>query len=185
MKTLTTLLALVALAAVASSGSLAASGPLRDSVGLFACPNPSQEPIGKIYGNNRGMTLCNDGATATAILAGEKYPFSGGVCWRDKTKSVFVEIGTLLNYRKAGDPPGFDLVDTKSQFTTDTVEWGLTRNGKAISWGKYTVKLSITGYPDHPHGKFSGKEPKLVNGKLTYVPVSGWFNCKRVLNVPS
>src|SRR4051794_33995193 len=101
-----TALALTATAVLGLSLTLPTSiGAARDT-SSFPCGNPLTEPLGKIYGANRGTTFCNDGARATLIIAGKpRLTLVGGVCWRNKT-NLEVGIGSLvINGRKKSDPP--------------------------------------------------------------------------------
>jgi hypothetical protein len=174
--------AILSAAAVALTGAtaLAAAGQARDASARFACPkDTSREPVGRIYGNNRGSTFCNDGASASATVGGRKLVFKGGVCFRDST-GLNVNIGTVFpGKRRRSDPKGFSLLDLKpGGFVKDTVNFGT----RTVDWGA-PVKLKLKR--GGRSGTFSGTEPKLVNGELAYVKASGSFSCKRVLRVPA
>jgi hypothetical protein len=148
------------------------------------CGNPATTPLGDIFGASRGTTWCNDGATATAKLAGKTYFFKGGVCYRD-SDGFHVGIGTSIEgKRKKSDPPGFAINDfPPGGFVKDGAFFGLTKAGKVISWGFGDVKLKVTKTAA-PKGSFSGVQPTLVAGTLERIPASGTFACKRVLKVP-
>jgi hypothetical protein len=132
-----------------------------------------------------GSTFCNDGATATATVAGKPYSFKGGVCFRQGDE-FNVQIGTTVDFKRVkSDPPGFRVSDVApGGVVKDGVWFGLTNAGKVIEWGFGDVKLKV-GKGSAPKGTFSGVELKLVNGKLTKIPASGSFTCRRVLKVPS
>jgi hypothetical protein len=171
---------LVIAAVVAGAASLTAIAGASEATATFACPkDTSREPIGRIYGANRGSTFCNDGATATAIVGGTKLSFTGGVCWKDSASILNVSIGTsIAGKRRATDPPGFWLIDQKpGGIVKDSAEFGKG----STSWG-HTVVIKYKA--DRRSGTFSGTEPRLAGGKLTYVKASGTFACKRVLTVP-
>lgn len=174
------LIALVA--ALVAAVALASPGGAREAGASFACPgDTSRQPIGKIYGANRGSTYCNDGATATATVAGKKLPsFVGGVCWRDKSRTTYVNIGMETSYkRRLSDPAGFSLSDVKpGGVLKDTVSLGRG----TLTWGSAPVK--ITWNANRRSGTWSGKWPTLAGGKLTYVGGSGTFACRRFLEVP-
>lgn len=177
-----TRLLIVFVTAFAGAIALAAPGVAREGAATFACPkDPSTQPIGKSYGATRGATYCNDGATATAIVVGGKPEpdIRGGVCWRDKSRTTYVNIGTEIpGKRRATDPPGFSLSDVKpGGFLKDTA----SVHRRTTAW---SGAVKITWNSDRKSGKWSGKSPKLVGGKLTYVQASGKFACKRFLEVP-
>ena len=151
------------------------------STTAFACPSdPRTQPLGKIYGKNRGTSFCNDGAKATAIVGTvkTKLSFTGGVCWKGSV-GLNVAIGTLIPFeRKAGEPPGFWLIDTKpGNILKDTVD---AQRG-TLTWnGPVKLKQSAS----KKTGTFTGREPKLVKGKLTYVAITGSYTCRRILDAP-
>jgi hypothetical protein len=176
------LVAGAAVAVLASSGAARSAAPAGM---LLACPkDPRTAPIGRIYGASRGTTWCNDGATATATLAGKTHAFSGGVCFRDSV-GLHVGIGTSIEgKRKASDPPGFALNDfPPGGIVKDGAYFGLTKAGKVVAWSWGDVKLT-GGKGSAPKGSFSGVMPTLAGGKLTRVAAMGTFACKRVLQVP-
>jgi hypothetical protein len=173
--------ALAVLCFVAAVAGAASAGVTREAKVSFACPrDTSRQPVGKIYGANRGTSFCNDGATATATVAGTRLPtFRGGVCFSDSS-GFNVGIGTSLQgKRRASDPAGFWLVDVKpGRFVKDSVHLAK----RSASWG-YTVALKRKG--GRLRGSWSGTEPRLVGGQLTRIKASGTFTCKRVLKVPA
>lgn len=166
-------LVLVAFAAVAAGAATMVSA--QQSASSFPCGNPKIEPLGKIYGKNRGTTFCNDGAKASVLIKGKtKVNFVGGVCWRNKT-SLQVGIGTLvINDPKKSDPAGMLLADAKpGDIVGDTV--GLSKG--TLDWtGPVKVKLA----KNKKSGTFAATPIAVrVNGKL-----SGSFTCKRILDAP-
>ena len=169
------------LASVGSSG-----------VGLASakCGNPKTEPLGTSLGI-RGYKACSDGATANVSYKGQTYKFGvppqeSGVCWKDSTLPLNVDIGTVLQKRKKSDPPGFSvvLVGPKS-ISTHTVDFGVTKRGQLFQWngpiaitktGKYTASFKDAIYK----GVVNGKAKWTASGKI----VTGSYTCKRVLVVP-
>ena len=131
----------------------------------------------------RGYTACNDGAVARAVVAGVTYRFSGGVCWKDSSLPLNVDIGTIVNDRAKSDPGGFGIVDQKKGPVSDSIGFGLTKAGKVLEF-RGPVTLTSTG---RASATFKGKVLQEVNGKVGSgtVPVSGSFTCKRVLVVPT
>jgi hypothetical protein len=172
---------LVASAAAAAFAAVVAVGNAHQFSGSFACPpNPKTQPLGKIYGNNRGSSFCNDRARATAFIGKQrqKLTFAGGVCW--KSKDAFsVGIGTAIaGKRLKADPPGFWLQDFKPRsYAKESVDLGKG----TVTWG-HSVKIKYAA--GKKSGTWSGTEPTLVKGKLTYIPAKGSFTCKRVLDAP-
>jgi hypothetical protein len=141
----------------------------------FACPSDlNTQPLGKVYGKNRGSAFCNDGATAMVKIAGRPaLTLKGGVCWRNKT-SLEIGIGTLVaNAPVKSDPPGLLLTDVKpGDVVGDTLDLS---QGKYGWTGPVTVKLA------GKKGTFTSTAAgTAVNGKLT-----GSFVCKRILNAPN
>jgi hypothetical protein len=168
------------LAAAAVGATLAGVSSATVAADSFACPNPKVLPLGKIYGKSRGTSFCNDGAQATAIVAGKKLaPFTGGVCWKNKEGVVQVGIGTMIGPKRIkSDPPGFVLIDVKpGGVIKDSVDLG----NATVSWG-FTVKVTYAA--GKKSGNWSGVEPRLVGGKLAHVPAGGTFTCKRILDAP-
>ena len=165
-------LVLVAFAAVAAGA--ATMGSAQQSASSFPCGNPKIEPLGKIFGKNRGTTFCNDGAKASVLIKGKtKVNLAGGVCWRNKT-SLQVGIGTVvINDPKKSDPAGMLLADVKpGDFVGDT----LSLSKGTIDWTG-PVKVKLTG---KTKGTFAATPIAVrVNGKLT-----GSFTCKRILDAP-
>jgi hypothetical protein len=162
-----------AVLATAAFGVVGVSGASVDRA-AFPCGNPKIEPVGKIYGKNRGSTFCNDGAKATVLIGGKtKVTFAGGVCWRNRT-SLQVGIGTLvINDPKTSDPAGMLLTDVKpGDIVGDTFD--LSKG--TLDWtGPVKVKLS-----GKTKGTFAATSTAVrVNGKL-----AGSFTCKRVLDAP-
>ena len=131
-----------------------------------------------------GTTFCHDGATGKATVGGKTYAFRDGVCFR-QGDSMEVQIGTEVNFKRTkSDPPGFHVTDVQaSQYVKDGAWFGLAKAGKVVEWGFGDVKLKVTKAAA-PKGMFSGVEPKIVNGKLTKIPASGSFVCRRVLKLP-
>lgn len=176
-------------ALLVTAAGLAATGGAGISDAAAKCGDPKTEPLGSIYGNNRGSTGCNDGASAKATLGGKTYSFTGGVCWREtKSGGFYVQIGTTFpgsRDRRTNDPSGFGVFDTSpGGFLKDRVYFGLTKAKKVISWSNSEdMKLKVSR-GSAPKGTFSGVETRLVNGKLTKIPASGSFSCERVLKVP-
>jgi hypothetical protein len=182
-------LLVVAAFVVMAAGLASASS---SGVGLAAakCGNPRTEPLGTAVGI-RGYTACSDGATAKVTYKGQTYKFGiapqpSGVCWKDSSLPLNVEIGTVVQKRKKSDPPGFSvvLVGPKS-LSTHTVDFGVTKRGQLFQWngpiavtktGKYTASFKDAIYKG------------VVNGKSTWTPsgkiVTGSYACKRVLVVP-
>jgi hypothetical protein len=152
---------------------LASVGAARDATGSFACGNPKIEPLGTIFGANRGTTFCNDGATATLIIRGNRTPLRGGVCWRNK-KDLEIGIGTVVtNGPKKSDPAGLWLIDVKP---SDRIGDTLQHSKGTYDWTG-PVKVTLTG---KTKGTFASTAMGTrVNGKLT-----GSFTCKRVLYAP-
>jgi hypothetical protein len=140
----------------------------------FACPSdPKTQPLGKIYGKNRGSSFCNDGAKASLVVKGTKISLVGGVCWKSRD-GFNVGIGTVVNDRKKADPAGVWLIDTKpGNLVGNTIDTGKG----TVDWvGPVNVKLA----KNKKSGTFSATATAVaVNGKL-----SGSFTCKRVLDAP-
>jgi hypothetical protein len=170
-----------ALSAAAALGVLAAGmSSASNTASSFACPSdPKTQPLGKIYGKNRGSSFCGDGASARAMVGSSKQiVFKNGVCWKSRL-GLNVAVGTVVvNDRKKSDPAGMWLQDFKSGGVVGDT---LSAQSGATEWsGPVKVKLTKGG----KSGTFSGKRPKLVNGKLRYIPISGTFTCKRILDAP-
>ena len=183
------LLLLVVAFAVMAAGLASAS---TSGVGLASakCGNPKTEPLGNSLGI-RGYSACSDGATAKVSYKGQIYKFGiapqpSGVCWKDSTLPLNVDIGAILQKRKKTDPPGFSvvLVGPKS-LSTHTVDFGFTKRGQLIQWngpivvtktGKYTASFKDAIY----QGLVNGKPKWTPGGKI----ISGSYACKRVLVVP-
>jgi hypothetical protein len=175
---------LIAAAAAAAVGSgLAGVSSAGIGGSAFACPSdPKTQPLGKIYGKNRGSSFCSDGASARASIGTTKaiiVNFKNGVCWKSR-QGLNVAVGTIVvNDRKKSDPAGLWLQDYKpGGVVGDT----LSAQSGATEWSG-PVKITLT--KGGKSGTFSGKRPKLVNGKLTYIPISGTFTCKRILDAPN
>lgn len=171
-------LAVTAILGVALLGvaGLASAGNQRDGSAVFSCPpDPKTQPLGQIFGANRGSTFCNSGATATAFVAVKRLTFSGGVCWTSKD-GFNVGIGTsIAGKRKKTDPPGFWLQDFKSAGTFGQHSVDLAKG--AVTW-RGGVKVNRT------KKTFAGKTSVLVDGKLTYVSLTGSYTCGRILDAP-
>lgn len=173
-------LAVTALAAAA----LAATGDAVTVSPAFACPDPKTAPLGKSVGI-RGFTACNDGASAQAVVDGQTYRFTGGVCFKDAVP-LNVTIGTIIiNDRKKSDPAGFSIVvQPKGNPVSDSVDFALNKGGRLLEMGG---PVTLTYKPGRRSATFKGKVLRTVNGKVLTgtVPVSGSFICKRILTVPS
>jgi hypothetical protein len=159
--------------ATAVAAALASVGSAQRVASSLACPpNPKTQPLGKIYGANRGTSFCNDGAKATALVRKVRINVTGGVCWKSKD-SFNVGIGTVVaGRRKKSDPPGMWLIDVKpGNIVGDTVDLGKG----TIDWTG-PVKVKLTGKTGTFNSTSLGTS---VNGKLT-----GSFTCKRVLDAP-
>ena len=161
---------------VVAAISAASVGRAQGCTATFAWPpDPKTQPLGKIYGANRGSTFCNSGATATAFVAGKRLTFSGGVCWKSND-GFNVGIGTLIaGKRKKTDPPGFWLQDFKSAATFGQHSVDLAKG--AVTW-RGGVKVNRT------KKTFAGKASVLVGGKLTSVSLTGSYTCRRILDAP-
>jgi hypothetical protein len=168
------LIAVATAAGVLATAGFASTGNARDVRAAFPCPpDPKTQPLGKSAANRPGFTFCNDGAKATAIVAGKKLTFTGGVCWKSKD-GFSVGIGTeLFGKRKKGDPPVFHLQDLSSGLGSHTV---LLAKG-TVTWS-YSVAINRKKHT------FAGKSPVMVGAKLTYVSLTGSYTCKRVLDAP-
>ena len=164
-----------ALAACLLTAGLAWGSSAQSSGASLACGDPKTQPLGKIYGANRGATYCNDGAKATVLIAGKpKLALVGGVCWRNRT-SLEVGIVTLVtNKPLKSDPAGLLLTDTKPG---DPVGDTLDLSRGTLGWtGPVKVKLGA----GKKQGTFTGTPTaNAVNGRL-----SGSFTCKRILYAP-
>jgi hypothetical protein len=175
-------LVLLLLVALLVAGFAAAFGAARSTVlKPLKCPNPKTAPLGMSLGT-RGYLACDDDATATAAIAGRltKYPFKNGVCWKDSTLRLNVDIGTVVNpgSRKKSDLPGFSLViGAKGAFALPSAHVGVTKNGKIIE-GDGAVNVRVKWGPK-PSGTFSPHKLSTSDGKI-----SGSFQCKRLLKVP-
>lgn len=166
--------AVLSAAALGAIG-LASAGVTREAPSSFACPNPKLLPLGKIYGANRGTSYCNDGASATVVIAGKaRLNLVGGVCWRNRT-NLEVGIGTLItNAPKKSDPAGLLLTDNKPG---DLLGDLLDLSKGTLGWTG-PVKVKLTG---KTKGTFASTSAgTAVNGKLT-----GSFTCSRILDAPN
>jgi hypothetical protein len=145
------------------------------------CPNPKIAPLGTSLGT-RGYLACDDGATATATIAGKlaNYTFKKGVCWKDSTSRLYVDIGMVINgTRKKSDLPGFQLlINAKGAFALPSAHVGVTKNGKIIE-GDGPVNVNVT-WGAKPRGTFSPHKLATSGGRL-----SGSFRCQGLLRVPS
>ena len=171
-------LSALAAAAVTGTGAAVNVSP------YAACPDPKTAPLGKSVGI-RGYSACNDGASAVAVVSGVTYRFSGGVCWKDSTLPLNVDIGTIVNDRAKTDPPGFGIVAvTKGSPISDSIDFGLTKGGKTLG---FRGPVTLTYKPGRRSATFKGKVLREANGKVLTgtVPVTGSFTCKRILNVPA
>lgn len=170
--------AIAVLSAAALSAALAGASSAQSTYSVFACPSdPKTQPIGKIYGANRGSTFCSDGASARVSVGSTKaiiIYLRNGVCWTSR-QGFNVGIGTsIVGKRRQSDPEGLWLQDFKpGGFVKDSLGFG---KGK-VDWNG-PVRIN------RAKRTFSGRAPKLVNGKLTYVSVSGSYTCRKVLDAP-
>lgn len=146
------------------------------------CPNPKAAPLATTLGA-RGYLACDDNATAKASVAGKltNYVFKDGVCWKDSTSRLYVDIGMVIRrgHRKKTDLPGFQLlINAKGAFARPSAHVGLTRAGKIIEAdGAVNVKVK---WGAKPSGTFTPSKLSTADGKL-----SGSFRCTRLLKVPS
>ena len=166
----------LAMAVVAGMGAAINAAP------AVACPDPKTAPLGKSVGI-RGYTACNDGASALAVVGGVTYRFSGGVCWKDSTLPLNVDIGTIVHDRTKKDPAGFGIIQQrKGSPISDSASFGLTKASKVLEF-RGAVKLTFKG---RLRATFKGTVLREVNGKAISgtVPVTGSFTCKRLLVVP-
>lgn len=145
------------------------------------CPNPKTGPLGTSLGI-RGYLACDDNATATATIAGKltHYEFpKDGVCWRDSTSRLYVDIGAVVNGgSKRSDPPSFQLlINAKGAFALPSAHVAVWKNSKLIQ-GDGPVNVKVTWGPK-PHGSFSPHKTATSSGRI-----SGSFECEHLLVVP-
>lgn len=148
-----------------------------------ACPDPSRGPLGKPVGV-RGYTACSDGATASAKVGGATYTFRGGVCWKDSTVQLNVDIGAIVNDRVKSDIPGFGIVDQrKGHPISDSVDIGTFQTGKVLV---FRGPVTLTYKQGGRSATFKGKVLRTTNGKVAAgtISINGSFTCKRILVVP-
>jgi hypothetical protein len=164
---------------------LAAFGSASNGISSAKCGNPKVEPLGTPLAGNRGYIGCSDGATAIVKYKGKTYklgfkPKASGVCWKDSTAPLYVDVGANVNPpRLKSDPPGVSLalVSPGSIFPAQ-IDFGVSQ---AVKWiGPVVVTKT---------GKLSGtfKDATLVSGqkwKASGKIVTGSYSCKRVLVVP-
>lgn len=182
--------ALVACATIATIATILTSS---DDVGAasspaqsFPCPNPKVAPLGKSLGI-RGYVSCNDGATGSVTFKGKTYKFSGGVCYKDSTRPLAVEIGATIAKRVVSDMPGLSLLAKApgNLALADTIDFGVADGGKVVSWNGPVVIASTRALS----GTFKDATFEVVNKKATFKAsgaiLTGAYTCKRVLDVPT
>lgn len=143
---------------------------------LKACP----DPIGTSLGF-RGYLACDDNAEAEVTIAGKltDYPFKNGVCWKDSTSRLYVDVGAVVNGgSKRDDPPSFQLlINAKGAFALPSAHVAVWKKSKLIkSDGPVNVKVT---WGRKPHGTFSPHKLATSGGRI-----SGSFACNGLLVVP-